>query len=108
MRGPHNIIRLIRTGATLERTGAMKVVLDAFDAGPLRMSRAIEAQVLLFMVPLYQRRVEHRENTASLSSYWSCFWEDDWSAPVSDADDLADFPQVMPKTTSCSEFPAER
>ena len=35
MRGPHNIIRLIITGATLERTGAMKVVLDAFDAGPL-------------------------------------------------------------------------
>jgi len=35
VRGPHNIIRLIRTGATLERTGAMKVVLDAFDAGPL-------------------------------------------------------------------------
>jgi len=35
LRGPHNIIRLIRTGATLERTGAMNVVLDAFDAGPL-------------------------------------------------------------------------
>ncbi|SFR51659.1 2-octaprenylphenol hydroxylase [Yoonia tamlensis] len=35
MRGPHNIIRLIRTGATFERTGAMKIVLDAFDAGPL-------------------------------------------------------------------------
>lgn len=32
MRGPHNIWRLIRTGATLERTGAMKVVLDAFEA----------------------------------------------------------------------------
>ncbi|MDF9304270.1 2-polyprenylphenol 6-hydroxylase [Tritonibacter mobilis] len=38
MRGPHNIIRLIRTGATLVRTGAMNVVLDAFDApAPLRM-----------------------------------------------------------------------
>jgi ubiquinone biosynthesis protein len=38
MRGPHNIIRLIRTGATLERTGAMKVVLDAFEAPkPLRI-----------------------------------------------------------------------
>ncbi|MGD1881156.1 MAG: 2-polyprenylphenol 6-hydroxylase [Paracoccaceae bacterium] len=37
MRGPHNIIRLIRTGATLERTGAMNVVLDAYDAPkPLR------------------------------------------------------------------------
>ncbi|MGI3169853.1 2-polyprenylphenol 6-hydroxylase [Pseudooceanicola sp. C21-150M6] len=35
MRGPHNIWRLIRTGATLERTGAMNVVLDAYDAPPL-------------------------------------------------------------------------
>ncbi|SFT99811.1 2-polyprenylphenol 6-hydroxylase [Sedimentitalea nanhaiensis] len=35
MRGPHNIIRLIRTGATLERTGAMNVVLDAFEAPAL-------------------------------------------------------------------------
>lgn len=34
MRGPHNIWRLIRTGATLERTGAMNVALDAFDAPP--------------------------------------------------------------------------
>ncbi len=32
MRGPHNIIRLIRTGATFERTGAMDVVLEAFKA----------------------------------------------------------------------------
>ncbi|WP_431297565.1 2-polyprenylphenol 6-hydroxylase [Tabrizicola sp. BL-A-41-H6] len=36
MRGPHNIIRLIRTGATLERTGAMDVVLEAFRA-PARL-----------------------------------------------------------------------
>ncbi|MEM8537404.1 MAG: 2-polyprenylphenol 6-hydroxylase [Pseudomonadota bacterium] len=35
MRGPHNIVRLIRTGATFERTGAMKVALDAMDAPPL-------------------------------------------------------------------------
>ncbi|EKE43794.1 2-polyprenylphenol 6-hydroxylase [Oceaniovalibus guishaninsula JLT2003] len=34
MRGPHNIWRLIRTGATLERTGAMNLVLDAFRAPP--------------------------------------------------------------------------
>lgn len=39
MRGPHNIWRLIRTGATLERTGAMNVVLDAFSAPkPLRIA----------------------------------------------------------------------
>lgn len=35
MRGPHNILRLIQTGATLERTGAMKVILDALEAPPL-------------------------------------------------------------------------
>ncbi|EPX82602.1 2-polyprenylphenol 6-hydroxylase [Salipiger mucosus] len=39
MKGPHNIWRLVRTGATLERTGAMGVVLDAFDAPrPLRIA----------------------------------------------------------------------
>jgi ubiquinone biosynthesis protein len=34
VRGPHNLLRLIRTGATFERTGAMNVVLEAFDAPP--------------------------------------------------------------------------
>ncbi|RMA43486.1 2-polyprenylphenol 6-hydroxylase [Rhodophyticola porphyridii] len=32
MRGPHNIWRVIRTGATFERTGAMRVALEALDA----------------------------------------------------------------------------
>lgn len=32
MRGPHNIWRLIQTGATMERTGAMRAVLDAMEA----------------------------------------------------------------------------
>ena len=34
MRGPHNIWRLIRTGATFERTGAMALVLQGFGAPP--------------------------------------------------------------------------
>ncbi|MCB2115614.1 MAG: 2-polyprenylphenol 6-hydroxylase [Rhodobacteraceae bacterium] len=34
MRGPHNIWRLIRTGATFERTGAMKLALEALDVPP--------------------------------------------------------------------------
>ncbi len=32
MRGPHNIWRLIRTGATFERTGAMRLALEALHA----------------------------------------------------------------------------
>lgn len=43
MRGPHNIWRLIRTGATFERTGAMKVALEMMDAPP---SIRIAARVL--------------------------------------------------------------
>lgn len=34
MRGPHNIVRLVRTLATLERAGAIGVVLESFDAPP--------------------------------------------------------------------------
>ncbi len=42
MRGPHNIWRLVRTGATFERTGAMRAVLDAFDAPrPLRIAARV-------------------------------------------------------------------
>ncbi|MDO5646914.1 2-polyprenylphenol 6-hydroxylase [Paracoccus sp. (in: a-proteobacteria)] len=43
MRGPHNILRLIRTGATFERTGAMEAVLNAVDA-PVRLR--VAARVL--------------------------------------------------------------
>jgi ubiquinone biosynthesis protein len=35
MHGPHNIWRLIRTGATFERTGAIHVILDKLDLPPL-------------------------------------------------------------------------
>jgi len=31
MRGPHNFWRIVRTGATFERTGAMKLVLEALN-----------------------------------------------------------------------------
>lgn len=42
MRGPHNILRLIRTGATFERTGAMRVVLEALNAPPaLRLAARV-------------------------------------------------------------------
>ena len=32
MRGPHNFWRLIKTGATFERTGAMTLAMDALSA----------------------------------------------------------------------------
>ena len=42
MKGPHNIWRLVRTGATFERTGAMRAALDAMDAPrPLRIAARV-------------------------------------------------------------------
>ena len=43
MRGPHNLFRLIRTGATFERTGAMQAALETMDAPP---SLRIAARIL--------------------------------------------------------------
>lgn len=81
---------------------------DPFDAGPLRMSRAIEAQTLLFMVPLYQRRTAHWENVTKRSSYWSCVWADDWSVPVADAKDLAQFPDDGEVLKECADYSLDR
>jgi ubiquinone biosynthesis protein len=47
VRGPHNIVRLIRTGATLERTGAMPLVLDAFQA-PKSLRALVRAVAMPF------------------------------------------------------------
>ncbi|MCP5037088.1 MAG: 2-polyprenylphenol 6-hydroxylase [Rhodobacteraceae bacterium] len=50
MRGPHNIWRLIQTGATFQRTGAMGVVLDAMDAPPfLRFAARVVGWPLAFV-----------------------------------------------------------
>jgi hypothetical protein len=88
---------------------ATEIGQDPIDAGPLRMSRALEAQVLLFMVPLYQRRAEHWENTVSRSSFWSCHWQDDWSEPVVDSGNLAKFPQPeTPQSLAHSTLDADQ
>ncbi|MGB0439261.1 MAG: 2-polyprenylphenol 6-hydroxylase [Paracoccaceae bacterium] len=45
MRGPHNLFGLIRTGATLDRTGALPVLLEAMQAPrPLRIAARILAR----------------------------------------------------------------
>jgi ubiquinone biosynthesis protein len=42
VKGPHNIWRLVRTGATLERTGAMGAVLEALEAPrPVRIAARV-------------------------------------------------------------------
>jgi hypothetical protein len=84
---------------------AAQIGQDPYDAGPLRLSRALESQVLVFMVPLYQRRDEGWEFFNRRTSFWPCNWEDDWSEPVADSDNLAQFPKPDSPPVPCSEQP---
>lgn len=75
--------------------------LDPVDAGPLRMSREIEALQRLYMVPLLQRRTAAWEPYFRRSYFWECIWTDEFSAPVADADDLADMPETQGPPKAC-------
>ena len=75
--------------------------LDPVDAGPLRYSRELEAMQRLYGVPFFQRREAAWEFYFRRSSYWECIWQDDWSAPVVDAGDLAHIPETQGPAKEC-------
>lgn len=75
--------------------------LFPLDAGPLRIARQIEGLSLLYLAPLLQRRSEVWELVPRRSTYLPCISDDDWFAPVADADDLADFPNLDKGNVDC-------
>jgi len=75
--------------------------LDPVDAGPLRLSREIEALQRLYMVPLLQRRSAAWEPYFRRSSFWECIWSDEWSDPVADAKNLATMPETQEPPLPC-------
>ncbi len=79
----------------------MAMGLDPVDAGPLRMSREIEALQRIYMIPLLQRRDAAWEPYFRRSYFWECMWPDDWSVPVRDADDLANVPETQGPRQAC-------
>jgi NADPH-dependent F420 reductase len=80
---------------------AASMNLDPVDAGPLRMAREIEALQRLYMVPLVQRRKAAWEPYFRRSYYWECIWQDDYSAPVADARNLATIPETQGPAQAC-------
>jgi hypothetical protein len=78
------------------------------DAGPLRHAREIEGFSRLWYVPVLQRRSQAWELGVRGNSFWPCYWQDDWSEPVSDSSDLARFPDPDPPSLPCSEQPPLR
>ena len=89
--------------AAKERVGKIIAAmgLDPVDAGPLRLSREIEALQRLYMVPLIQRRTAAWEPYFRRSYFWECIWTDDYSDPVGDADNLADIPETQGSPKPC-------
>lgn len=75
--------------------------LDPIDAGPLRLSRELEAMQRLYGVPFLQRRQAAWEFYFRRSYYWECIWGDDWTAPVRDADDLPQIPETQGEPQTC-------
>ncbi len=75
--------------------------LDPIDAGPLRLSRELEAMQRLYGVPFFQRRTAAWEFYFRRSYFWECIWEDDWSKPVADAANLAQLPETQGEPRPC-------
>ncbi len=82
--------------------------LVPLDAGPLRHAREIEALTRLWYVPVLQRRKQAWSLFLRPNNYWPCLWEDDWSNPVGDIDDLAQFPEPEIPPEPCSSQPPQR
>lgn len=86
---------------------AAKLGLDPVDAGPLRMARAIEGMMLLYMVPHHQGRQDAWEFYFRRSNYWACHeytgGEIDDSGPaIVDAGNLAEIPHTQGEPKPCS------
>ena len=103
--GPTNLIAADDRGAK-EVVAKMSSAIghDPIDAGPLRMAREIEGLIRLFMVPIYQRREFAWEVMLRRSDFWPCVWQDGWSEPVPDSDDLANFPTREPHPGQCKDY----
>ncbi len=87
---------------------AHELGLVPLDAGPLRQAREIEAVARLWWVPILQRRSQEWELAVRPANYWACQWQDDWTDPVSDKDNLAQFPATDTKPKHCSSWSQEQ
>ena len=79
--------------------------LDPVDFGPLRMARNIEIMQMIYMIPLSQNRPEGWEFYFRRSDYYGCYLSRgnnvEGLVPVSDADDLAVFPESGGRPAPC-------
>ena len=72
MRGPHNLWRLIRTGATFERTGAMRLALEELAVHDDAAEQAREARVTAPVQAALETLLRERLGaTAAVTHRWA-------------------------------------
>ena len=86
---------------------AHELGLMPIDAGPLRYAREIEGIARIWYAPVLQRRSVIWELAVQPTNFWACVWQDDWSDPVQDSDDLADIPESTSELPPCSSYSVE-
>ncbi len=88
-----------------EMVARLAIQLNFFplDAGPLRMAKTIDHLGLLFLTPLVQKRdvIYGGSGVPVLNLELSCVSKEGWFEPVSDADNLASFPNLENVNIQC-------
>jgi len=74
---------------------------SAADVARVCFSRELEAMQCLYGVPFFRRRQAAWEFYFRRSYYWECIWQDDWSDPVVDADNLPRIPETQGEAREC-------
>ena len=84
---------------------AIQLNFFPLDAGPLRMAKTIDHLGLLFLTPLVQKRdvIYGSSGVPELNVGLSCVSKEGWFEPVSDADNLASFPNLENVDIQCPD-----
>lgn len=82
---------------------ALQLQFFPLDAGPLRMARTIDHLGMLYLTPMMQGRDHTWVMLPRLDMDLSCVPTEGWFDPVSDKDNLANFPNLEDAAVECSK-----
>lgn len=81
---------------------AIELEMFPLDAGPLRMAATLDHLGFLYLTPMMQGRDHTWEILPRMDMDLSCVSTEGWFEPVSDADDLARFPNLEAVDRECA------
>jgi predicted dinucleotide-binding enzyme len=84
---------------------AIELNFFPMDAGPLRMARTLDHLAFLYLTPMIQGRkyIFRQLNVPRMDPVYSCMNMEGWFGAVSDAGNLAEFPNLNNSDLKCPE-----